>query len=262
MPFVKIDCGILDSTLWMNRDARECFVTALLMAQPREFTESIPQIEVETLNETGFVAPPGWYGFVPAAGVAIIRRAGILDQKVGFQALHRLGAPEMESRSPDFEGRRLIRIDGGYLVLNFMKYRDRDYTGAERARRYRDRQKANPSHRDDAQSRRDTPVTSRMQSAECRVQSAETEKSAAAKDAALVLHASLPQESWAEWLAHRREKRLSMSPRALNKQLKLLAEYPAAIQREMIDTSINAGWEGLFRPKGKAQKPQGSSEWT
>jgi hypothetical protein len=260
MPFVKIDCGILDSTLWMDRDARECFVTALLMAQPREFTSSIAQIEVESLNDTGFVAPPGWYGFVPAAGVAIIRRAGILDQKAGFQALSRLGSPEMESRSPEFEGRRLIRIDGGYLVLNFMKYRDRDYTGAERARRYRDRQKVAPSHRDDATSHRDTPVTSRMQSAECRVQK-EGDKSAGAKDAPLVLHASLPQESWSEWLAHRREKRLSMSPRALNKQLKLLAEYPTAIQREIIDTSINAGWEGLFKPKGRVEKPQGKSEW-
>lgn len=80
-------------------------------------------------------------------------------------------------------------------------------------------------------------------------------------DAPVVLHTSLPEESWNEWLAHRREKRLSMSPRALNKQLKLLAEYPPAIQREIIDTSINAGWEGLFRPKGKAAKPEAKSEW-
>jgi hypothetical protein len=32
-----------------------------------------------------------------------------------------------------------VRVDGGYVVLNFMKFRDRDYSGAERQRRYRER---------------------------------------------------------------------------------------------------------------------------
>lgn len=78
----------------------------------------------------------------------------------------------------------------------------------------------------------------------------------------LVLHDSLPMDSWEEWLAHRREKRLSMSPRALSKQLKLLANYDTPTQREVIDTSINAGWEGLFAPKGKTPiKPTGSNPY-
>ena len=166
MPFVKLDCGILDSTLWLDRDSRECFLTALLMAQPCEFSQPVEQLEVRALTPTGYQAPAGWYGFVPAAGVAIIRRAGISEQERGLVALERLSSPEAESRSPEFDGRRMIRVDGGYLILNFMKYRDRDYTGAERAKRYRDRKKAAPSHRDDVSSHRDTPVTSRMQSAE------------------------------------------------------------------------------------------------
>lgn len=33
----------------------------------------------------------------------------------------------------------MIRIDGGYLILNFIKYRERDYTAAERSKRYRER---------------------------------------------------------------------------------------------------------------------------
>lgn len=70
----------------------------------------------------------------------------------------------------------------------------------------------------------------------------------------LVLHENLPAEEWQEWLAHRREKRLSMSPRALKKQLKLLSEYDTESQRKIIDTSINAGWEGLFPLKDKAPK--------
>jgi len=137
MAFVKLDCGILDSTIWIDRDAREIFITALLMAEPFELTTEAPQIEVRTLAHTGFMAPPGWYGFIPAAGSGIVRRAG-LDAEAGLAALERLGAPEEESRTPDFGGRRLIRIDGGFLVLNFDRYRKKDHTSAERSRRYRE----------------------------------------------------------------------------------------------------------------------------
>lgn len=108
MAFVKLDTGILDSTLWIDRDLREIFITALLMAQPREFCAALQQIQVTTLQPTGFCAPPGWYGFVPAAGLAIINRAGV-ERGAGMDALRRLGEPEDESRSTAFEGRRMIR---------------------------------------------------------------------------------------------------------------------------------------------------------
>lgn len=140
MPFVKLDTGILRSTLWFERDARELFITALLMAEPYESQESIPALKVDAIESTGFVVPPGWYGFVPAAGIGIIRQAG-MDRDAGMKALAELGSPDTESRSSDFEGRRLVRVDGGYIVLNYMKYRDRDNTVRERMRRYRQRQK-------------------------------------------------------------------------------------------------------------------------
>ncbi len=139
--FVKIDQGILASTLWVDRDARDVFLTALLMAQPHELREPAPQLEVDSLAETGFVVPPGWYGFVPASGKGIIHRSLVPDENAGMRALRMLGSPDPESRTPDFDGRRLIRIQGGYLVLNYIRYRERDYTAADRSRRWRDRQK-------------------------------------------------------------------------------------------------------------------------
>jgi hypothetical protein len=39
MPFVKLDCGILDSSLWPDLYQREVFITALLMAHPIELRE-------------------------------------------------------------------------------------------------------------------------------------------------------------------------------------------------------------------------------
>ena len=144
MPFVKLDCGILNSTLWFEREAREVFITALLMAEPYELTEPAPQIEVNSLTLTGWSVPPGWYGFVPAAGVGIIHRAGV-SEDVGRAALVTLGSPEVSSRSPEYDGRRLVRVDGGYIVLNYIKYRERDATTADRSRRWRERQKEKAS---------------------------------------------------------------------------------------------------------------------
>jgi hypothetical protein len=159
MAFVKLDTGILNSTLWVDRESREVFLTALLMALPHEVTEPTPQIEVRSLKYTGFVVPPGWYGFVPAAGVGIIRQA-IVEEEAGLNALERLGAPDSESRSHEFGGRRLVRVNGGYLLLNFIRYRDKDHTAAERMKRYRDR-KRQPVTRNVDDVTRNAPVTLR-----------------------------------------------------------------------------------------------------
>lgn len=137
---MKLDTGILTSTLWVDRDGREVFITALLMAEPFEVMEPLQQMEVQTMKETGWVVPPGWYGFVRAAGVGITRMAGV-DRESGLAALERMGLPEPDSRSKEFDGRRLVRVDGGYIILNYFKYRDRDYGAADRMRRLRERRR-------------------------------------------------------------------------------------------------------------------------
>lgn len=140
MPFVKLDCAIVDSSLWVDRDLRSLFITALVMAEPFELTRPEPQLHVRSLDETGFVVPPGWYGLVRSAGSGIIRRDGI-EAEAGLRALEALGSPDPESRSEAFEGRRLVRIDGGYVVLNYFTYRDKDFGAADRMRRMRERRR-------------------------------------------------------------------------------------------------------------------------
>ena len=161
MAFLKLDTGILNSTLWVDKDCREVFLTALLMAEPYEVMEPVPQLEVRTLTETGFVVPVGWYGFVRAAGVGIIRTA-MTETEAGMLALERLGSPDPESRNRRFDGRRLVRVNGGYIALNFMDFRDRDHTAAERSARYRARQKklADAATRDGVDATRDETVAS------------------------------------------------------------------------------------------------------
>ena len=146
MPFVKLDTNILNSTLWFEKACRDIFLTALLMAEPVERDEPEQQLEIRTLSETGWTVPPGKYGFVPAASVGIIRRAIIDSEEKGLDALEKLGSPEEGSRTAEYDGRRLVRVNGGFIVLNYFKYRDRDYTSAARSKRYRENKKAKERH--------------------------------------------------------------------------------------------------------------------
>jgi hypothetical protein len=136
---------MLNSTLWFERIAREVFITALLMAEPYELEEATAQIEVRSLKKLDWTVPPGRYGFVPAAGSGILHRAMLSDDdmEAGYSALELLGSPEALSRTSEYGGRRLVRVDGGYIVLNFDKYRQRDYTAGIRQKRYRERKKRN-----------------------------------------------------------------------------------------------------------------------
>lgn len=184
------------------------------------------------------------------------------------QGIAELMKPDPDSRSNAEEGRRLVLLDPesrnwGWRVVNHGLYR-------EKARKLQYDSERTASGRD-AERKRASREVPRCPDASREVPLSDSDSDSdkskrkperAGADAPLVLHASLPRESWEEWLAHRRERRLSMSPRALNKQLKLLADYPTEVQREIIDTSIQAGWEGLFRPKGKAKPNGGNNEWT
>lgn len=65
---------------------------------------------------------------------------------------------------------------------------------------------------------------------------------------------NLTDEQWAEWVAYRRERRLSCSKMTIERQIKMLESEsnPYAI----IDRSITNGWQGLF-----AEKNGGKSDW-
>lgn len=141
MAYVKLDCGMLDSTIWFEKDARTVFITALLMASPVELRTPTKTYIPGTLNESDFVIPPGWYGLVRAASLGIVYRA-MVDPASGEQAIKLLASPDTDSRSKDFEGRRMVPIDGGFIILNFDKYRQKDHTASERSRRWRERKAA------------------------------------------------------------------------------------------------------------------------
>ena len=97
MAFTKLFAEILDSTIWQEtNETRIVWITLLAMAnKDGEVLASIP---------------------------GLARRAGVTlaDAETALTALQ---SPDPYSRTPDFEGRRIEKVEGGYFLLNYAKYR-------------------------------------------------------------------------------------------------------------------------------------------
>lgn len=76
-------------------------------------------------------------------------------------ALKKLAAPDPHSRSPEYEGRRIEQIEGGWKVLNYEKYRQKGMAGegsrAPYYRQYRARKRAELFQDDSRETRDDAP---------------------------------------------------------------------------------------------------------
>lgn len=54
-------------------------------------------------------------------------------------------------------------------------------------------------------------------------------------------------QAWEEWAAY---KRGQPAQGTITKTVNFLRQYPAEVQRQIVDQSIRSGWKGLFPPKG------------
>lgn len=106
MAYVKLFGSILDSTVWRAPPAiKVVWVTMLAMAdRDGEVMASVP-------------------GLADRARV---------PRRVCDRALKLFLSPDRDSRTKDDDGRRIKVIDGGWLILNYEKYREKD--DAESAR--------------------------------------------------------------------------------------------------------------------------------
>lgn len=99
MAFVKLFSSITESSLWSEtKDTRLLFVTMLAKADADGFVEaSLP-------------------------GLARVANLSIDETRV---ALDVLLSPDEHSKNPEFDGRRIAKISGGWCVLNYAAYRER-----------------------------------------------------------------------------------------------------------------------------------------
>lgn len=107
--YTKLFEQILDSTIWCEPDStRVVWITMLAMAD-RD-------------------------GLVLAAVPGLAKRANVALEACEA-ALERFQQPDKHSRTPDHEGRRIERVQGGWRLLNHAKYRELLGSEAERARK-------------------------------------------------------------------------------------------------------------------------------
>jgi hypothetical protein len=120
--YVKLFGSILHSSIWRQKTAIRCvWITMLAMAD----RDGVVEASVGGLADAAKVSEP-----------------------IARKALALFMAPDPDSKSPAFDGRRVEATDGGWRLLNFESYRerlsleDRRTKNAERQQRHRDRQKA------------------------------------------------------------------------------------------------------------------------
>lgn len=115
--YTKLFNSIITSTIWTEDDrTRIVWITMLALSdQHGEIHASVP-------------------------GLARVAGVGVNDAEV---AIEKFLSPDKYSRTPDHDGRRILEIDGGWMLLNHEKYRkmaskeDAKEAAAERQRRKR-----------------------------------------------------------------------------------------------------------------------------
>jgi len=115
------------------------------------FTKLVPEIVLSSIwNESPEVrcvwitmlAIKDENGIVLGTEETLARIANVTLQHV-TAAIERFSSPDKNSRTPDNEGRRIAKCDGGWIVLNHGKYRENDDISREktreRVRRFREK---------------------------------------------------------------------------------------------------------------------------
>lgn len=62
-------------------------------------------------------------------------------------------------------------------------------------------------------------------------------------------------ELWADWVQHRREKKVSLTPICLKHQIGMLEKLPLDTALRTIKQSLVSGYEGLFEPRSNGKRP-------
>ncbi len=194
------------------------------------------------------------YGVVDVTPDYLCRVTGLQIEAI-TACMRRFCEPDQYSRSQEANGARLRLVDParpwGWQVVNHRAYREKARKESFDAARVADgrnaeRLKTRAHPRSSAQNRADPPSDSDSDSDS---DSNKKKNKSAAGAAVVVLHESLPTEEWQQWMVLRRKRRWPVDELTLRKQLEVLRNRDTETQRQIINASINAGWQGLFPPK-------------
>lgn len=251
--YTKLFGSILTSTIWReSKETKLLWITMLALANKQGVVEaSLP-------------------------GLADMARITLDECKAGLAALE---APDPYSRTKEHEGRRVEEVDGGWRLLNYLKYRDklsniqaREYFKLKK-RQYREESKT-------VQNVQDNPRQSKVASASASASASEERKEEGVQGKGegkpavvhpapvksnldVCLSLEVPEklrspeflEAWPRWLKYRLKVKAVKAPEAMfSGQLKWLAKHcDAAEAVESMEASMRNGWQGLFPPKAEPQ---------
>lgn len=220
--YTKLFNSIVTSTIWTEDDkTRILWITMLAMSDQ--------------------------HGEVHASIPGLARIAGISTESAEI-AIEKFMSPDPYSRTPDNEGRRITKIDGGWEILNHRKYRimaskeDAKSANSARVKRHRER-------------------NANVMVCNGNVM---VEKDIADTDTDIVLpkgknnkrfdptSIKLPFESddfahfWESWTLHRKEIKKPLTERTAKMQIENLKEMGESRAIAAIRNSIGRGYTGLF----------------
>ena len=243
--FTKLHQAILHSSVWSQPHyVRVVWVSMLAMA-----------------NADGVVE----------ASTSGLARAANVSLEECRQALELLMGPDDESRDGT-SGERVSRVEGGFYLLNYANYRDRQTkqqaAAADRMRKKRAEKRGDGEVRE--RSRTFEPVTPCSTEAEAEAE-AEAEKKKARKRAAPppARPSDVEEQVWEDWKTHRQRKNAIVSKSVLDGLRKEAKKAKLTLQEAML-MQVTNGWQGFQaawvdrlkeddKPKGYTNVPGGIS---
>jgi hypothetical protein len=231
--YVKLFTQILDSSIADNRRLRHFFTDLLLCSDAK--------------------------GFVIMTSGAIARRIGATVDEVEW-GLAELEKPDPSSKTPDYDGRRIERLEGvgyGWRIVNYEAYRalkDADQlreSTKERVRRYRQKKKGcNVTVTHVTLGNANTEAEAEAEALRLVHQSVKKPKQRkkAPEGAEIQFPDNLSNESivkeWENFLTHRKGLRKPFTLHAQDLMLKRLAEKPERAVEALQEMQLR-GWTGF-----------------
>jgi len=239
--YTKLFNSIVTSTIWTEDDkTRIVWITMLAIAdQNGEVQASIP-------------------------GLARLAAVSISDAEI---AISKFLGPDPYSRTPENDGRRIAKIDGGWELLNHAKYRkmaslaEAKEANSERQRRHRERN-ASVTHRNASVTHSNASVTPQTDKAEAEAEAKAKEekksgKAASANKSPLSFPDSFSEnrkQTFLLWAKHKAEKGQSYKPSGWKEMLSKLASMSDEALDQAVRHSMAMNYQGIFAaPKGEVQ---------
>jgi len=219
----------------------------------------------EILVFTNLLAHTGRDGTVDKHFRAIAEETGLTQDEVQ-DAIAVLEAPDPESRSPEEQGARIVRLDEhrvwGWRVVNHGKYRairseeDRAEQNRLSQKRWRERHKQSVSQSKPrvSNSKQDKPMQKQRQEAEAETKAEavppqDTTPRKRGDDGGYVVPECFANvdgftAALAGWIEHRKKIRKPPTGRAIQLIVNKMAEHPGrAVQA--LDSVVSNGWQGF-----------------